>query len=485
MESNLVVIVSFAVYSLFIIGTGLYTTRLRKKTDADFVLANRELGSWAASLSASASSESGWVMLGLVGMAFSSGLSTAWVIPGIGAGYLFNWFVVAERLRKATAETGALTLPQYISARFGPDSKAVRLIAVLIITAAMLGYVAAQMNSAGKAFEVTFSLRYEWGVLVGALIVLAYTITGGFRAICWTDIIQASFMVIALVGMPFVVLFNLDGFGGAIDTLRTTDPSLLTFSGANAGFAAFGFVIGLIGIGFGYPGQPQILARFMAAKDKETVNQAGIISFIWFLLVYVGAIAFGLFARAYFGDIADPEQALPLACNEFLPPVLAGFVIAAIVAAICSTADSQLIVVSSTISRDVIPFFRKQQTDAPADLRKLQLLDSWMLIVLALISVAFALTENRVIFNFVLYAWSALGAAFGPVIILGLMWKGANKSGAIAGMLTGAIVTVVWKNVAVLKNAVYELVPAFILAFVAVWLVSVLTSDKPSEGRPH
>lgn len=481
MESNVVVIISFAIYSLFIIGTGIYTTKLRKKTDADFVLANRELGSWSASLSASASSESGWVMLGLVGMAFSTGLSTAWVIPGIGAGYLFNWFVIAERLRKATSQMGALTLPQYISARFDPNSKMLRLIAVVIITTAMLGYVAAQMNSAGKAFEVTFSLRYEWGVLVGALIVLAYTITGGFRAICWTDIIQASFMVVALVGMPFVVLSNLESFGGAMDTLRAADPSLLTFTGSNVGFAMFGFVIGLIGIGFGYPGQPQILARFMAARDKDTVTKAGIISFIWFLLVYVGAIAFGLFARAYFGDIADPEQALPLACNEFLPPVLAGFVIAAIVSAICSTADSQLIVVSSTISRDVIPFFHKKPAtsdNSPEAFRKMQLLDSGMLIVLALISVAFALTENRVIFNFVLYAWSALGAAFGPVVILGLMWKGTNKNGAIAGMLTGAIVTVVWKNVTVLKNVVYELVPAFILAFLAVWLVSLLTRPR-------
>jgi Na+/proline symporter len=256
LESNVVVIISFAIYSLFIIGTGIYTTKLRKKTDADFVLANRELGSWSASLSASASSESGWVMLGLVGMAFSTGLSTAWVIPGIGAGYLFNWFVIAERLRKATSQMGALTLPQYISARFDPNSKMLRLIAVVIITTAMLGYVAAQMNSAG-----------------GALIVLAYTITGGFRAICWTDIIQASFMVVALVGMPFVVLSNLESFGGAMDTLRAADPSLLTFTGSNVGFAMFGFVIGLIGIGFGYPGQPQILARFMAARDKDTVTK--------------------------------------------------------------------------------------------------------------------------------------------------------------------------------------------------------------------
>ncbi|UCG61344.1 MAG: sodium/proline symporter [Candidatus Zixiibacteriota bacterium] len=479
MDSSVVLAISFIFYSAGIIAFGLYSTKLRKKTTDDFVLANRELGPWASALSASASAESGWVMLGLVGEAYLYGAAAFWIVPGIAAGYIFNWFVVAERLRKATLDGQAVTLPQYIMHRFGPGSPALRNTAVIIITLAMLGYVAAQMNAAGKAFDAVFSLPYELGVLAGAVIILTYTVTGGFRAICWTDIIQASFMFVALIVMPFVVLFKLGGYSGFLSQIRLIDPETLSFTYGTVGFAMLGFVIGLLGIGLGYPGQPHILSRFMATKDAESVRKGAGIALTWMVLVYLGAVFFGLFAKAYFGVLDDPEQALPLAVGEFLPPVLGGFVIAAIVSAICSTADSQLIVVSTTISRDVIPYIRKKAGNTGlADVARVQRLDRWVLVILAIISIAFALSENRVIFTFVLYAWSALGAAFGPVVVLGLLWKKTNKAGALAGMITGAVVTVIWKNIAVLKAAVYELVPAFVLAFIAVILFSLATSKK-------
>jgi sodium/proline symporter len=448
---------------------------MRKKTTDDFVLANRELGPWAASLSASASAESGWVMLGLVGEAYLFGAAAFWIIPGIAIGYLFNWFVIAERLRKISTDGSIVTLPQYIVHRFGKNSKALLLIPAIIITAAMLGYVAAQMNAAGKAFDAVFSMPYWMGVLVGAGIILAYTITGGFRAICWTDIIQASFMFIALIIMPIVVLTKLGGYGSFLESVNQVDPEMLSFSYGKVGFAMIGFIAGLLGIGLGYPGQPHVLSRFMAAKDSKTIKKGGMISISWMVIVYLGAVFFGLFAKVYFGDIADPEQALPLAVAEFLPPILGGFVIAAIVSAICSTADSQLIVVSSIISRDIIPKFKKS-SDVD-DFQKTQNLDRVVLLLLALLSILFALSENRVIFTFVLYAWSVLGASFGPVVIFGLMWKKTTKAGAIAGMLTGVIVSIVWRNIPSLKSVVYELVPAFILAFLAVWLVSLFTAE--------
>ncbi len=484
MDSQTVLTISFIVYSVGIVAFGLYSTKLRKKTGDDFVLANRELGPWAASLSASASSESGWVMLGLVGEAYVYGFSALWIIPGIALGYLFNWFVIAERLRRSSASTGAVTLTQFIMHRFDRNSRALRIIPVLIITAAMLGYVAAQMNAAGKAFHATFNLDYTWGVLVGAAIILSYTITGGFRAICWTDIIQAGFMAIALLVMPFVILAKLGSYSGFISTIKAADPALLTWASGNLGFAGLGFVVGLLGIGLGYPGMPHVLSRFMAARDFSTVRKAGMISMVWFVLVYFGAIFFGLFARAYFPELGDPEQALPIAVNEFLPPALGGFVIAAIVAAICSTADSQLIVVSSTISRDVIGPLKKKfglSSQDTEDFRSIERRDRWILIGLAILSIFFALSKNRVIFDFVLYSWSALGASFGPVVILGLMWKRTSKAGAVAGMLVGIVVTLIWRNIPVLKSAVYELVPAFVLAFTTVWLVSLIT--KPATTR--
>lgn len=482
MDNSLVLTLSFIVYSLFIIGFGLYSTKLRKKTTDDFVLANRELGPWAASLSASASAESGWVMLGLVGEAYLYGAAAFWIIPGIACGYLFNWFVIAERLRKVSLNGSIVTLPQYIVHRFGKNSKALLLIPTIIITAAMLGYVAAQMNAAGKAFDAVFSMPYWLGVLVGAGIILAYTITGGFRAICWTDIIQALFMFIALIIMPIVVLTKLGGYSNFLDSVHQVDSDLLSFTYGKVGFAMLGFIAGLFGIGLGYPGQPHVLSRFMAAKDSNTIKKGGMISISWMVIVYLGAIFFGLFAKVYFGEIADPEQALPLAIAEFLPPILGGFIIAAIVAAICSTADSQLIVVSSIISRDIIYIFKKNSSKD--DYQKTQNLDRIVLVILAFLSILFALSENRVIFTFVLYAWSVLGASFGPVVILGLLWKKTNKAGALTGMITGAVVSVVWRNIPSLKNAVYELVPAFILAFLAVLIVSLMTAkDEQADAE--
>jgi len=482
-DSGFVLTASFVVYTVGIITIGVYSTKLKKRTKDDFVLASRELGPWVSALSASASAESGWVMLGLVGEAYLYGMSAFWIVPGIAAGYLFNWFVIAERLRKSTTESGAVTLPQFISHRFGVNSTALRIIPVIIITAAMLGYVAAQMNAAGKAFDSVFHLPYWLGVLIGAAVIMTYTITGGFRAICWTDVIQASFMFIALIGMPIITLSKIGGWDVFVTRVGEIDPNMLTWAGGKVGFAMLGFVIGLLGIGLGYPGQPHVLSRFMAIKDKDSVKRGGTIAISWMMLVYIGAIFFGLFAKVVFGVMDDPEQALPRAVSEFLPPMLGGFVIAAIVSAICSTADSQLIVVSSTISRDILPFLSKGENKGNR-FERIQRLDRLVLVILALLSVLFALSENRVIFQFVLYAWSALGASFGPVVILGLLWKKTTKAGAIAGMLTGSIVTVVWRNIPTLKAALYELVPAFVLAFAAVFIVSLLTEGKDrSSGR--
>jgi sodium/proline symporter len=480
-DSSTLLAASFIVYTLGIIFTGIYSTKLRKRTEDDFVLANRELGPWVSALSASASAESGWVMLGLVGEAYLFGMSAFWIVPGIAAGYLFNWFVVAERLRKTTTDAGAATLPQFIGHRFGANSVLVRVVPVMIITLAMLGYVAAQMNAAGKAFDAVFHLPYWIGVLVGAVIIMTYTYTGGFRAICWTDVVQASFMFIALIGMPIITLPKIGGWGDFVSAANDIDPNMFTWAGGKVGFIALGFVVGLLGIGLGYPGQPHVLARFMAVRDADSVRRGGTIAISWMMLVYLGAVFFGLFAKVFFGAMDDPEQALPHAVSQFLPPILGGFVTAAIVSAICSTADSQLIVVSSTISRDVLPLLSKGRS-ATSTFERTLLTDRVVLLILAVISVFFALTENRVIFEFVLYAWSALGASFGPVIILGLLWKRATRAGAIAGMVTGLLVTVVWRNTPVLKAALYELVPAFILAFSAVVIVSLLTTNREGHG---
>lgn len=469
-----ITVVSFGVYTVGIILVGVFSYLRRRRGNEDFFLASRELGPWLSALSASSSSESGWVMLGLVGAAFSGGVSALWLIPGTVAGYLFNWFWLASRLRRAAASTGAITLPEYLGRRF--DSSLVRVIAAVITIAAMLGYVAGQMNSAGKAFEAVFGLTYETGVMLGTAIILMYTASGGFRAVVWTDFLQALLMMGALLVLPVLTVVEVGGVSALLEALRSEDPKLLAFSAGNTGMALLGFVFGWVGVGLGYPGQPQVLVRFMATRDDRSVRVGGLIALIWSTLVFLGAIVLGLSCRAMLHSLADPEQALPIVTVQLLPGVVAGLMLAAVLAAICSTADSQLLVCVSAVAHDLFGTVMRRGVN-------IDWLNRGLVVVLGLAAMAAALTEDRVVFTFVLYAWAVLGAAFGPVLILALAWKGMTKAGAIAGMVAGAVVTVVWKSNDQLSSAIYELVPAFVTAFVAAVLVSVVTPAVDGSGR--
>ncbi|UCG52848.1 MAG: sodium/proline symporter [Candidatus Latescibacterota bacterium] len=485
-----ILIVSFSIYTIGIVMAGLISARFRKDTTDDFYLASRELGPWASALSASASSESGWVMLGLVGAAFTGGVSTLWLIPGCAAGYFFNWYFVADRVRRASKKTGAQTLPELLASRFGERAGLVRGLSLIIIGCAMIAYVSAQMSASGKAFEAMFSLPYWVGVVLGAGVIMAYTITGGFRASVWTDVVQSSFMVLSLIAIPLVMLTHIGGLAGMVNGLRNTGSELLSFSAGNAGFGLLGFVLGWLAIGWGYPGQPHVLARFMGTRDSRAVRTGGVVAITWSSVVFLGAITLGLAARVYFGSLDDPEQALPLVAREFMPPVLGGFVLAAIMAAIWSTADSQLLVVASTATRDLRAFFDRSDSRENTRLlsgpdRRYGNVNRRTVFVLGLTAAVLAVSETRVIFTFVLYAWSVLGASFGPVIILGLAWKKTTRQGAIGGLLVGSIVSVVWKNIGTLSGALYEIVPAFLLSFASVIVVSLVTQPKliPEENR--
>jgi SSS family transporter len=501
-------------------------------------------------------------MLGLVGAAYVGGVSAFWLIPGCAAGYLFNWLWLAPRLRRATTpdgeNVGALTLPEYLGRRF--QSVTVRLVATVIVVAAMLGYVAAQMTAAGKAFDAVFGLPYAWGVALGTGIILVYMSIGGFRADVWTDFLQALMMIAALVLLPIVVLYHAGGVGDLISTLRETDSSLLSPAGDKMGFALLGLVLGWLGIGLGYPGQPHVTNKFMAARDDRSLRVGAVVALAWSITVFAGAIVLGLGCRALFPDLADPEQSLPIAADRFLAAPLAGLILAAVLAAICSTADGQLLVCVSAIGHDLVDALGlrrrrlsvrrrdgtaltaedragvgqavvgtpalhligesgwhveadsgeegrvevaigqvdpaesvhrfKQLVCNPHNLvveeREIGWLKNALVVILGLAAMTAALSHNRVIFTFVLYAWSALGASFGPVLILALSWRGMTKAGAIAGMVVGAAVTVIWKNIPVLSGALYELVPAFVCAFIAAIIaswVSQVRARQPYQGR--
>lgn len=466
---------SFWIYTLLIIGVGIYSARYGRASSTDFFLAGRGIGAWVAALSSSASAESGWVTLGLVGMAFQTGIGAMWIIPGTVLAFLFNWLVLANRLRCLALDNDAITLPDVLTAKFsGKSVDIIRLLAMFIILSMLSAYVAAQFNAAGKMFNSLLGWPYQGGVIAGTVIVLIYTISGGFRAVAWTDVIQALFMVGSVLILPLVLLVELGGVDAFWQQLNALEEAAtLTHPVANkAGMALVGFLAVWLGIPLGYCGQPHVLVRFMATRDATAVRRGAIISTVWVFLLFAGAVLLGVFARAYYGTLEDPETVLPLVASELLPGVIAGVMIAAVLAAICSTADSQLLVSASSISHDFYVRLLGRHPDA----RIMVLFNRLAVLLVALIGMFVALGEVRVIFDFVLYAWAGLGAAFGPPLILILLWQRTSAAGVIVGMVVGFITAIVWRET--LHDYLYELVPAFLLALITVWAVSLVIPEQ-------
>ncbi|MFQ5779200.1 MAG: sodium/proline symporter [Nitrospiria bacterium] len=478
LETPLTVSISFILYTIGIVLVGLYSAKFASRSTADYLLARKGLGPWVTALSASASSESGWVTLGLVGTAFTEGLATFWVVPGCLLGYAFNWWVMARPISRHAAAHEIYTIPDLMGSLFRDKAHAVRLVSVAVIFLMMTAYVAAQFNAAGKAFEAVFHIQYEFGVLIGVGIVLFYTITGGFRAVAWTDFVQGLLMWLALVFLPILTVSHAGGWSNVLASLAEQDTNLVSWSAGKTGFLMFGLVFGWLGIGLGYPGQPHVLIRFMAARDAATIKKGRIIAMAWGTFVFTGAVVLGLASRTLFGTLGDAEQALPIIALKILPGVLAGLMLAAVLAAICSTADSQLLVASSSLSHDLYA----RLTGKDLDSRFVVNMDRVAVCAVGILAMLLALTENRMIFTFVLYAWAGLGAAFGPPLILGLLWKKTTSTGAIAGAVVGFATILIWKNIPPLSDAIYELVPGFFLGFFTVWIVSLIEHGK-NEGR--
>ncbi|MCH7813842.1 MAG: sodium/proline symporter [Planctomycetes bacterium] len=487
---SIVLGVSFAVYSLAIVAVGLYSARYAKRSDEDYFLAGRSLRSWVAALSASASSESGWVTLGLVGWAFAEGFKAYWIIPGCLCGFVFNWFVLAGRLSDESRRLGALTIPDYFALRFNERLPIVRVLSVIVILVAMMLYVAAQFAAAGKSFAAVFDgVEYWHGVLIGAAIVLVYTVTGGFRAVCWTDFMQALLMVGTLVMFPIYLLWRDGGFGPTLDQLRSADPTLLEFTPQGAPIVFLGFLLGAgaLGINFGYPGQPHVLVRFMSLRDRNQARWGGVIAVVWGLFVYWGAVTVGLFARAAAERGTEWAQALfkseelglVLSAMHMLPGLLSGLVLAAVLAAICSTADSQLVVAGSAVSSDLYA-----RILGGGKRTSHLLLNRVTIFVLGVIAVLLVIRQEVKVYTYVLtYGWAILGASFGPQMILALFWRRASYAGCIAGMLTGFAVAIAWKALCDNKLGGVE-VYNLPLAFVAALIVNVIVSRLAPSPTP-
>ena len=435
MDNTGAVLVTLVIYNAVLIGVGLWA-RGRNQGVEDFFLAGRGLGPWVAAISASASSSSAWTLLGVSGAAYAWGLPALWLFPATVGGFLLNWAWVAPRLQRLATEEGAITLSEVIvPASTGAMRQLILRAAALIIVFCFVFYIASQFEAAGKAFESVFGLSKQTSILVGAGIVLAYTMLGGFWAVSVTDSIQGMLMVVAAIVLPASALIAIGGFGPLGSGLAELGNIGSPISGnALGGLTSIFFVLGLIGIGIGYPGQPHVVNRYMAIKDEKSLRQGRIIALTWAVLVYSGMLLLGLCGRLLFPDFSDSEQVLFRAAGELLPPVIAGVMLAAVLSAIMSTADSQLLVASSAISYDWHLASKRANTGLTGTRTSV--------VAILILATILALVWRADIFSRVLFAFSAAGSAFGPILIMRLLGRSVSERSTLAAMLTGFGMTV-------------------------------------------
>ena len=465
--------VVFFIYVLVMLGIG-WTTSRQTRSSLDFFLADRSLKAWVTAISSTASSESAWAVLGTVGLAYKEGLSAIWFLPGCLMGYLINWFFIAEKIRKRSEEIQAVTLPDYIENYFNDKNHLLRLISVIIIFSCMIAYVAAQFTAIGKTFDAVFGVPHILSITIGGAIVLGYTMMGGVRAVAWTDFIQGLIMVFGLIVLSIAAMSSLGGFPEMLIEIEKNSPETLEWMGGKSTTVFIGSMVGLLGIGLGYPGQPHVVTRYMAAKDTQAIQNGTWIALGWGLLMYSSSILLGICGQALFPGLEDPEHLFPKAAEQLLPNVLTAIVLTGVLSAIMSTISAQILVAASTVAHDIYSKILNQSLSN----EKIIFVSRLTVLLLGLGAMFIALGENRVIFWFVLFAWSGLGASFGPLILFTLYCKKITRQGAIAGMLTGFGITLVWKISGLSESVIYELVPAFFLSCISIYFVSQVTNKK-------
>jgi sodium/proline symporter len=426
------VLITLVFYNLILVGVGLWA-RGRNKNVADFFLAGRGLGPWVAAISASASSSSAWTLLGVSGAAYAWGIPALWLFPATVGGFLLNWVWVAPRLKRLAQSEKAVTLSEVIApAGLGAQRKLILRVAAVIIVFSFTFYIASQFEAAGKAFESVFSISKQTSIIIGAAIVLLYTLLGGFWAVSVTDSIQGVLMVVASIALPAVALSAVGGFGDLANGLAAIGD-VGSPIGTGAIVTVF-FVLGLFGIVIGYPGQPHVVNRFMALKDDSALRQGRVIALAWAVIVYAGMLLLGLSARVLFTDLGDSEQVLFHVATELLPAVISGVMLAAVLSAIMSTADSQLLVAASAISYDW-NLVDGNRGGGLAGTRT-------TIVVVLILATTLALVWRADIFSRVLFAWSAAGSALGPILIMRLLGRTVSSTATLAAMVTGFGLTV-------------------------------------------
>ncbi|MGI8386459.1 sodium/proline symporter PutP [Robertmurraya sp. P23] len=474
MDIQLIFSIGIYMVGMLLIG---YFAYKRTSNVSDYMLGGRTLGPAVTALSAGASDMSGWLLMGLPGAMYSQGLSATWIAIGLTIGAYLNWLYVAPRLRTFTElANNSMTIPAFLENRFGDTSNLLRLMSGIVIIVFFTFYVSSGIVSGGVLFETTFNLDYHVGLWIITAVVVAYTLFGGFLAVSWTDFVQGLIMFTALVLVPTVTVMKVGGLGPTFNEINAIDPTLFNIF---KGTSLLG-IISLMAWGLGYFGQPHIIVRFMAISSAKEIKKARKIGMGWMIISVVGAMITGFIGLAYFSKeglpLNDPETVFIKLSEILFHPIITGFLLAALLAAVMSTISSQLLVTASSLGEDIYKtFFRRAASD-----KELLFVSRLAVLIVAVVAVALAFNKTGTILSLVGYAWAGFGAAFGPVILMSLYWKRMNKWGAFAGMLTGTITVIIWASIPVLKNTLYEIVPGFLACTTAIVVISLLTPAPSS-----
>lgn len=479
-------LLSLVLYFVAMLSIGIYAYRISSNSLSGYLLGGRQLSPALTALSAGASDMSGWVIMGLPGAAYLAGLNSVWIALGLVLGAYFNYRFLAPRLRIYTEiAKDAITLPDFFENRFEDHGHLLRIIASMVIIIFFTVYTSSGLVGGGKLFESAFQLDYNLGLYMTASVVVAYTLFGGFLAVCMTDFVQGCIMFVAIVLVPMVAVIEMEGISAVVNTIHATDSFRLDWI---SGMTSLG-IISSLAWGLGYFGQPHIIVRFMAIKSVTEIKTARRIGIGWMLVCLAGAIATGLVGAAFVAHtgaaLNDPETIFILLSQVLFHPLITGFLLAAILAAIMSTISSQLLVTSSSLVEDIYSVFLKKN----ASQVELVFVSRVSVIIVALVALALAHNRDSSILQLVSHAWAGFGAAFGPLLLLSLYWRRMNRSGALAGMIVGAATVLVWLYAPVafggqsLNQIIYAMVPGFIFSTLAIVGVSKITPAPQGSIR--
>jgi SSS family solute:Na+ symporter/sodium/proline symporter len=480
-------ILALLIYFIAMLAIGLYAYRQSSTNLSEYMLGGRKLGPAVTALSAGASDMSGWLLMGLPGALYLSGISQIWMAIGLVIGAWLNYLLLAPRFRVFTeVAKDSITLPDYLEHRFADKTRLLRLISALVIVVFFTLYTASGVVAGGKLFESVFQLDYSLGLALTAGVVIAYTLLGGFLAVSMTDFVQGIIMFLALVMVPVVTLNEVGGITPMIDTVATLNPNHLDLF---TGTSLIG-IVSLMAWGLGYFGQPHIIVRFMAIRSVKDFPVARRIGMSWMIVSLIGAVATGFVGIAYVHktgvELKDPETIFILLSQVLFHPFIGGFLLAALLAAVMSTISSQLLVTSSALTQD----FYKTFLNKTASDQHLVLMGRLSVFFVALIAIFIALDRSSSILTLVANAWAGFGAAFGPMVLLSLYWKRMNHLGALAGMIVGAVTVLLWVygpwhvGDVPLHEYLYAIVPGVLMSTVAIWLVTMITAE-PETAVQH